>query len=117
MWRAKQKCTWPAGCKKTQQGTRCEAHKRAYEQQRGSAAKRGYGRRWSAYSKGYLALHPFCVDPYRRHPGQRVLATMTDHIKAHKGDERLFWDENNHQALCGGCNSYKAVKFEGGFGV
>ena len=25
---------------------------------------------------------------------------MVDHIKPHKGDETLFWDETNWQALC-----------------
>lgn len=28
----------------------------------------------------------------------------------------LFWDRKNHQSLCTGCNSYKAVLEEGAFG-
>jgi 5-methylcytosine-specific restriction protein A len=41
---------------------------------------------------------------------------MTDHIVAHKGDMRLFWDPKNWQSLCGPCNSRKAALEEGGFG-
>lgn len=29
---------------------------------------------------------------------------VCDHIKPHRGDERLFWDEANLQALCRGCH-------------
>jgi 5-methylcytosine-specific restriction endonuclease McrA len=28
-------------------------------------------------------------------------AMAVDHITAHKGDQRLFWDQNNWQPLCG----------------
>jgi 5-methylcytosine-specific restriction protein A len=45
-----------------------------------------------------------------------VPATVTDHIEAHKGDMKLFWDPDNWQSLCTGCNSYKAALEEGGFG-
>ncbi len=29
-----------------------------------------------------------------------VAATVVDHVKAHKGDQQLFWDETNHRAVC-----------------
>jgi 5-methylcytosine-specific restriction protein A len=79
-------------------------------------AERGYGYKWQQYSKGYLAQHPYCVDPFNRHGGQPVRSAVTDHIKAHKGNQQLFWDRKNHQALCMSCNSYKAATIEGGFG-
>jgi 5-methylcytosine-specific restriction protein A len=28
------------------------------------------------------------------------VAEVVDHIKPHKGDMTLFWDENNWQSLC-----------------
>jgi 5-methylcytosine-specific restriction endonuclease McrA len=27
-------------------------------------------------------------------------ATIVDHIKPHRGDQNLFWDQTNWQALC-----------------
>lgn len=27
-------------------------------------------------------------------------ATVVDHIKPHKGDSQLFWDQDNWQSLC-----------------
>ena len=32
-------------------------------------------------------------------------ATVVDHIKEHKGDYGLFWDESNWQSLCASCHS------------
>ncbi|WP_232215651.1 HNH endonuclease signature motif containing protein [Paracoccus sp. J55] len=32
-------------------------------------------------------------------------ATVVDHIKPHRGDQALFWNWNNWQALCTGCHS------------
>ncbi len=29
-----------------------------------------------------------------------VKANVVDHITPHRGDKKLFWDENNWQALC-----------------
>lgn len=29
---------------------------------------------------------------------------VCDHIKPHRGDARLFWDENNLQTLCKSCH-------------
>lgn len=88
----------------------------ASERLRLSAHRRGYDRTWQRYSAARLKRLPWCTDPYGRHDGQVELATMTDHITPHKGDMTLFWNEQNHQSLCDGCNSYKAAKYEGGFG-
>jgi 5-methylcytosine-specific restriction protein A len=32
--------------------------------------------------------------------GRYVKATVVDHIKPHRGDQTLFWDRSNWQALC-----------------
>ena len=64
----------------------------------------------------FLSGHPLCEDPYGRHGGIPVAAKVVDHREPHCGNAGLFWDKSNHRALCIGCNSYKAAKFEGGFG-
>ncbi|HDZ37505.1 MAG TPA: HNH endonuclease [Marinobacter sp.] len=81
---------------------------------RPSAAKRGYDARWQRARLAYLAKHPLCV--YCEARGRKVAANTVDHIVAHKGDRKLFWDMNNWAASCGPCNSRKAAKHEGGFG-
>ncbi len=42
-----------------------------------------------------------------------TLATVVDHIKPHKGDERLFFDINNLQPLCKPCHDRKTAKEDG----
>ncbi|MCK4817890.1 HNH endonuclease [bacterium] len=87
-----------------------------YDMRRGSSTERGYGVWWRAYRKIYLIKNPFCVDPIGEHPGVVVAANVVDHIIAHKGNNKLFRDPSNHQAVCSHCNNVKAAKYEGGFG-
>jgi 5-methylcytosine-specific restriction protein A len=63
-----------------------------------------------------LDKHPLCADPFKVHLEIPEPATVTDHIVAHKGDRRLFWDSKNWQSLCRACNSRKAAEQEGAFG-
>jgi len=72
------------------------------EKSRESASSRGYGRRWQAYRAGYLKSHPLCA--MHEAQGQVVPAEVVDHIVPHKGDQKLFWDPSNHQALCKQCH-------------
>lgn len=37
-------------------------------------------------------------------------ATVVDHIKPHRGDQKLFWDRGNWQALCKSCHDNKTLK-------
>lgn len=62
-------------------------------------------RRWREASARYLSKHPLCVMCEQR--GLVTTSTETDHIKPHKGDEQLFWDVTNWQALCKPCHSTK----------
>lgn len=39
-----------------------------------------------------------------------------DHIIPHRGDQKLFWDKTNWQAMSGPCHSRKTASEDGGFG-
>ena len=72
---------------------------------RGSAFERGYSYRWQAARKQFLANRPLCVECQRE--GKLTPATIVDHIKPHRGDPALFWDEKNWQPLCKKCHDRK----------
>ena len=58
----------------------------------------------------YLASHPLCVKCSSRN--LVTAATVVDHIVPHQGDMRLFWDTDNHQALCKPCHDSDKAKEE-----
>lgn len=76
--------------------------------------RRLYGRRWADYARAFLAREPMCV--MCRAKEQVRPAEVVDHITPHKGNESLFWDTDNHQALCKRCHDRKTVVQDGGFG-
>jgi 5-methylcytosine-specific restriction protein A len=41
---------------------------------------------------------------------------VVDHIIPHRGDQALFWDEENWQPLCLVCHNAKTAREDGGFG-
>lgn len=66
-----------------------------------------YGKRWQDERQNYLWRNPLCVCCKAK--GKFVAATVVDHIVPHKGDEKLFWDRNNWQALCKPCHDHKTL--------
>lgn len=44
--------------------------------------------------------------------GLLVLATVTDHIIAHRGNPILFWDRSNWQSLCDNHHSQHKQRLE-----
>ena len=71
----------------------CDRHKSLHPEESRSASARGYGLRWQKARKRYLSAHLLCVECVKE--GRYVKATDVDHIKAHRGDPVLFWDESN----------------------
>lgn len=67
-----------------------------------TAAQRGYGYLWQKYRERFLQEHPLCE--ICNASGKVTAASVVDHIKPHKGDRKLFWDTDNHQALCKHCH-------------
>jgi len=88
--RAKSSCDI---CGKASDGKCCQ--KRQY---RASSSARGYNYQWRKYRLKFLALNPLCVECLTEDITEA--ADTVDHITAHRGDEELFWDVTNHQAMC-----------------
>ena len=63
-----------------------------------SSTARGYSYRWQQYRLRFLQAHPLCA--MCEAEGRVTAATVVDHIQPHRGDQTLFWDKSNHQALC-----------------
>lgn len=78
---------------------------------RRSAAARGYGAQWRRERASYLALHPWCVT---LGSGCTLIAGLVDHIQPHRGDMVLFWDVNNWQPLCNHCHAHHKQLIESG---
>ena len=57
---------------------------------------------WMKARRAYLCEHPMCVMCAQL--GQHTFAEVVDHIKPHKDDPELFWDEANWQAICKRCH-------------
>lgn len=74
-------------------------------QKRGTSTERGYDARWRDARKLFLDKNPLCVQCMQK--GELTPATVVDHIIPHRGDQRLFWDENNWQPLCKSCHDKK----------
>lgn len=82
-----------------------------------TSTQRGYGYRWQKERAAYLQEHPFCMYCLRAAGidatsieaiilacADRAVplpyATVVDHRTPHRGDQALFWDRSNWQALC-----------------
>jgi 5-methylcytosine-specific restriction enzyme A len=77
---------------------------------RESASKRGYNSQWYKARKAYLKEHCLCVECLKF--GHITAANVVDHIKPHRGNNVLFWDMNNWQALCAPCHDQHKKRLE-----
>jgi 5-methylcytosine-specific restriction enzyme A len=97
---------------------RCEKHRiqeqKEINQRCGSASRRGYNSLWCTRRERFLLDHPLCAEC--RTAGQITSATVVDHIIPHKGDQKLFWDESNWQALYKPCHDRKNAETDGRWG-
>jgi 5-methylcytosine-specific restriction protein A len=73
-----------------------------------------FTKRWQRARLSFLRQHPLCklcdLD------GQVTAANVVDHIKPHKGNQDLFWDPANWQALCPSCHSRWKNRMDRGHG-
>lgn len=97
--RPKTPCRHPGCAALVPYGTKyCDKHRSLHPEDIRSAGSRGYGTAWNRARKRYLETHPLCVECMKQ--GRYVKATDVDHIKPHRGDSVLFWDQSNWQSLC-----------------
>ena len=121
MDRMPHECRHP-GCHALTRDKYCAAHAPLHAQHepvgypRKSASQRGYNSRWDKARKTYLAQHPLCMCDECRRSGHPLMADVVDHIVPHHGDQKLFWDTSNWQALNHVCHNKKTAREDGGFG-
>lgn len=61
--------------------------------------------RWRKLRMLILLRDPICTDGcvcQLRNP-----STVADHIKDHRGNEKMFWDEKNIRGVCKPCHDFK----------
>ncbi len=111
-WPAPKQCARP-GCPGLTQGRLCQAHQREetrlYDRQRGSAAKRGYGRKWRKLAATILERDPYCMAD-----GCNEWSTEVDHIKPRRDGGTD--DPDNLQGMCHDCHSRKTAIEDGRWG-
>lgn len=116
-WKPPGPCARP-GCRTLGHERYCDAHQKQerqeQDQRRGSAASRGYGRKWQAARIDFIRRHPICIACHRE--GRVAATTVVDHIVPHRGDEKLFWRRSNWQPLCKTCHDAKTAREDGGWG-
>ena len=78
------------------------ARAKVYETDRGSAAERGYGRRWEKSSLAYRREHPLCE--YCALEGRVTATQCVDHLYPHQGDTVLFWRSEWWVSSCFECH-------------
>jgi 5-methylcytosine-specific restriction protein A len=109
-------CRHP-GCPELTEGRYCNKHQRQvtreYNRKHRPYQKLYKTARWQRLRRRLLSEHPLCT--LCKLQGRITPATVADHIKPHKGNLELFWDEGNLQALCKSCHDSKTAK-EGRWG-
>ncbi len=64
--------------------------------------------RWKQASKAFRKMNPLCAECEKH--GAINPSEVVDHIIPHKGNEDLFWNADNWQALCKRCHDVKSAR-------
>ena len=80
------------------------------ETRRENSHRRGYTRRWYKARAAFLASNPLCAECAKS--GAVTAAFVLDHIVPHRGNQDLFWDQNNWQGLCEQDHNEKTARGE-----
>lgn len=63
---------------------------------------------WRRASRAFRKAHPLCAECERH--GIVKGAAVVDHIKPHRENPNLFFDESNLQSLCARCHGAKSAR-------
>lgn len=63
-----------------------------------TSTQRGYGYKWQQARAQFLKANPLCIRCQAE--GRVEVATVVDHRIPHRGNQALFWDRGNWDALC-----------------
>ena len=74
--------------------------KRSWRSDKRKTAERGYGGAWQRSREVFLAQPENVLCVMCKAVGRLTPATVVDHKVPHRGDQKLFWDTSNWQALC-----------------
>ena len=85
----------------------------SWRKDKGSSSERGYTWAWTKARRVFLTSHPLCVMCLAMKPSRVTVANVVDHITPHQGDQALFWDEANWQALCAPHHNGEKAEQEG----
>lgn len=75
-----------------------------YDRQRGSAAKRGYDRKWQRFRRWYLRHHPLCAKCVR------AAATEVHHLRGLREHPEDKCKPEQVEALCKPCHSQETAQ-------
>ena len=102
----KSPCRYPGCPNLCDKGVYCSKNMQfSSDRMRGGAAARGYDSRWRKARAAFLQRNPLCNECMKH--GRLTPSTVVDHVIPHRGDQKLFWDEANWQALCKSCHDRK----------
>ncbi|MDO9529271.1 MAG: HNH endonuclease signature motif containing protein [Syntrophales bacterium] len=108
----KSPCRHP-GCPELTEDRFCKQHQQEYRREYNREQRPEYSRklyrssRWRKLRRRFQQENPLCEECKK--VGRLIEATVVDHIIPHKGDEMLFWDIDNLQALCKPCHDRKTA--------
>ena len=93
-------------------GAVVKVHDSSWRASKQTSNQRGYGYKWQQKRKAFLMRPENVLCVCCQSKGFVTEATVVDHIKPHKGNQELFWDESNWQPLCSSCHSSDKQKLE-----
>ena len=82
--------------------------KRKKQNKSWSFDERYHTTKWRKYRKSFLKDNPLCVEC--RKVDKIKAAKVVGHIIPVSQQPELFWDTNNHKALCTSCNNRQSIK-------